>query len=203
MNKLFITLFILFLTSCIQGSITPQLRALFSSNSNLPIVSIDSIKSVDELNRIICNESGKVGIYFNFVNGNFSNATSNQSIPLNVLGLNCKDGIQYVTPINIIQVDGGFLIDSKDGDIEQLSTLIMEHHLNLGVDPGLSESPTALVIEIKSMDGDVQATAPIVKVVIESYLNSLKEQQLFEANGKDVDWQIKVGQDYPLNLKFR
>lgn len=104
--------------------------------------------------------------------------------------------------IRITQTDDSFTIDSFGSSRDNLSNLIKNNQINHGKYPSLSESPDDLLITVKTIDGDILGTGKIIKIVIEAYLDALKQQQLFDPNDKDTNRLIKLGREYPLNLRF-
>ncbi|NBP67137.1 MAG: hypothetical protein EBU52_00170 [Cytophagia bacterium] len=201
MSKLVIIIMTASLNSCIQGAITPQLRSLFSTNNSYAIVSMDTVKSTDMLFILSCKSQG-LATYFNFLSGEFSNRIDNQSIPLKIIGYECGAEIINVNVIKITQTKDGFEINSSKGERANLANLIKINQLNLGQDPSLSENPKELIITIKIIEEDLLGAGQLTKIIVDSYLDALKQQGLFDPNEKNINKLIRLGADYPLNLRF-
>ena len=163
---------------------------------------MDSINSVDKLDKVICESGGGVRTYYNSVKGEFSYKMDNQTIPLKLIGQNCGTAIKNIYGVKITQTDHGFIIDSQESNRDNLSNLIRDNQLNHGKDPSLSERPEDFLITVKTIDGNILGTGKIIKIVIEAYLDALKQQRLLDLNSSDTNGLIKLGQEYPLNLSF-
>ena len=153
------------------------------------------------LSRLSCESHG-LATYFNFLNGEFSNRIDNQSIPLRIIGYECGSEIVNVNGINITQTKDGFEINSSKGDRHNLANVIKSNQLNLGQDPSLSESPKELIIILKTVDKNLLRAGQLTKTIVDSYLDALKQQGLFDPNEKDISKLVRLGEDYPLNLRF-
>jgi hypothetical protein len=162
---------------------------------------MDTVKTTDMLSRLSCESYG-LATYFNFLKGEFSNRIDNQSIPLKIIGHECGTEMINVNGIKITQTKDGFEINSSTGDRGNLANLIKNNQLNLGQDPSLSENPKELIITLKTINEDLLGAGQLTKTIVDSYLDALKQQGLFDPNEKDISKLIKLGEDHPLNLRF-